>query len=95
MGGITDVDLVISADNSISAPVRNPPPGQDAIVTNAPVSVPLAPAQCLTQVVSGFAQSPTGGPGSFFLAAVVDVSSRVGELVETNNTSAVSALTLR
>ena len=95
MGGITDVDLVISADSTISTPVRNPPPGQDAIVTNAPASLSLAPGQCLTQVITGFGVSPTGAPGSFFLAAVADVASRVPELVETNNNSAVSAFTLR
>jgi large repetitive protein len=92
----TDVDLFLSEDTHLRAPVFMPPYGggyfeeEDSRVGR--ISLPtLAPGQCATHPLTGSAQPPGPGPQGgrvYYLGAVVNAQGNTPELDLDNNTYA-------
>lgn len=87
--GTAPVDLFMSADTVITTNG----PGSDLRLGQGVFT--LAAGQCLTQLISTTAVSPTGLGGTFFMAGVADVSAGLTELSKTNNVSPLRSVVLQ
>ncbi|HYH98473.1 CARDB domain-containing protein, partial [Hyalangium sp.] len=80
--GGTDVQLLLSADTTVSASSNGSSP-QDLLLTSVSTGL-LAPGQCVTRQAQAVA--PSQLEGSWYLGLVADPANTTLELLETNNT---------